>query len=88
MKQSIKRVELFRYTEGPVPDHADGGFIITFQCHIKEKLNKFCLLKLIYNLILTQNIRKIKTKRNCIFLLVEKMSKMAKFKMAANVYKN
>ena len=27
-------------------------------------------------------------KRDCIFLLVEKMFKMAKSKMAANVYKN
>ena len=27
-------------------------------------------------------------KRDCIFLMVEKMSKMAKSKMAANVYKN
>ena len=31
---------------------------------------------------------KIKKKRDCIFLLVEKVSKMAKSKMAANVYKN
>ena len=27
-------------------------------------------------------------KRNCVLFLIDKMSKMAKFKMAANVYKN
>ena len=31
---------------------------------------------------------KIKKKKDCIFLLVKKMSKMVKSKMAANVYKN
>ena len=31
---------------------------------------------------------KIKEKRDCIFLKVEKMSKMAKSKMAASVYEN
>ena len=46
------------------------------------------LLKLIFHLILTQNIVKIKKKRDCIFLEVEKSSEMAKSKMAAKVYKN
>ena len=47
-----------------------------------------CLLKLIFHLILSQNIMKIKKKRDCIFSEVEKKAKIAKSKMAAKVYKN
>ena len=38
--------------------------------------------------LLTQNIMAIKKKRDCIFYRSRKWSKMAKSKMAANVYKN
>ena len=49
---------------------------------------KLSLLEWNFHLILIQNIIKIKKKRDCIFLKVDKMSKMAKSKMAASVYTN
>ena len=54
MSQSIKRVYFFRYTEGPLHDE---GFIMAFQCQIKENLNKLFPIWYILRIIIILNCK-------------------------------
>ena len=54
MNQSIKRVKFLRYTEGPLPGVS---FIMSFQCQIKENLNKLIPISLILRIIIILNCK-------------------------------